>query len=69
MSLSLYDLTVPILVRNLEILKEILQKGEQWAKDNGKSESELLEARIIDDMNVWSSFHFTLSLLTMNISL
>ncbi|KXT17811.1 hypothetical protein AC579_5343 [Pseudocercospora musae] len=51
MSLSLYDLTVPILVRHLETLKHLLQKGEQWAKENGKSENELLEARIIEDMN------------------
>ncbi|EME81040.1 uncharacterized protein MYCFIDRAFT_86443 [Pseudocercospora fijiensis CIRAD86] len=50
MSLTLYDLSVPILVRSLENLKGVLQKGEQWAKDNGKSESELLEARIVDDM-------------------
>lgn len=52
MSLTLYDLTIPIMVRQLETLTDVLKQGEQWAKDNNKPESELLEASIYEDMRV-----------------
>ncbi|KAM3415872.1 hypothetical protein BST61_g9374 [Cercospora zeina] len=49
-SISTYDVSVPILVRNLEILNVILKKGEAWAKENGKDAEAFLQTRLIDDM-------------------
>ncbi|KAF2212301.1 hypothetical protein CERZMDRAFT_59199 [Cercospora zeae-maydis SCOH1-5] len=49
-SISTYDVSVPILVRNLEILSAILKKGEAWAKENGKDADAFLQTRLIDDM-------------------
>jgi hypothetical protein len=43
MSLSLYDITIPVFIRNLKVLDNILAKGE--AKD-----AALAESRLIDDM-------------------
>lgn len=53
-SLTTYDLTVPIFVRNLEQLVACLKKGEEWAKDNNKDPQVLVDASIIDDMKVRS---------------
>ncbi|USW56516.1 hypothetical protein Slin15195_G098350 [Septoria linicola] len=49
-SLTLYDVTIPLLFRSLEQFQTILKKGEQWAKDNNKDPHTLIDARIIDDM-------------------
>lgn len=51
-SISTYDVSVPILVRNLEILTTILKKGEAWAKENGKDAEAFLQTRLVDDMLV-----------------
>lgn len=51
-SLTTYDLTVPIFVRNLEQLVACLKKGEEWAKENNKDPQVLVDASIIDDMKV-----------------
>ncbi|MGY2735124.1 DUF1993 domain-containing protein [Sphingomonas sp. UYP23] len=50
MSTSLYDLTIPIFIRNLESLDAILAKGEAFATEKGIDPSELLEARLYEDM-------------------
>ncbi|MBW6423687.1 DUF1993 domain-containing protein [Rhizobium sp. XQZ8] len=50
MSLSLYDITVPVFLRNFANLTEILKKGEAFADEKGIAHKELLEARLIDDM-------------------
>jgi hypothetical protein len=51
-TLTTYDLTVPILVRALEQLKAVLQKGEQWCKDNNKDANILIEGKLAPDMKV-----------------
>ncbi|KAF2211256.1 hypothetical protein CERZMDRAFT_98568 [Cercospora zeae-maydis SCOH1-5] len=53
-SISTYDLAIPILVRNLELLNTIIDKATKWAKDNGKDPEAFLEAHIIDDMKPFS---------------
>lgn len=53
-SISTYDLAIPILVRNLELLNTIIDKATKWAKDNGKDPEAFLEAHIIDDMKVYT---------------
>lgn len=50
MSLSLYDITVPVFIRAFGNLTEILKKGEAFADEKGIAPRELLETRLIDDM-------------------
>ena len=50
MATSLYDLTVPVFIRNLENLAKILAKGEAFAAEKGIDPVDLLNARLIDDM-------------------
>lgn len=50
MSLSLYDISVPVFLRNFANLTEILQKGEAFADEKGIAHKELLEARLVEDM-------------------
>lgn len=50
MSLSLYDVTVPVFLRAFANLSEILEKGRTFADQNGMPHAELLEARLFPDM-------------------
>ncbi|KGD98239.1 DUF1993 domain-containing protein [Rhizobium sp. YS-1r] len=50
MSLSLYDITVPVFIRAFGNLTEILKKGEAYADEKGLAHKELLNARLIEDM-------------------
>ena len=51
MSLSLYDVTIPVFLRNFANLTEILKKGESFADEKGMAHEELLGARLIEDMH------------------
>ncbi|KAL0262027.1 hypothetical protein SLS55_003462 [Diplodia seriata] len=53
MTLSLYDMTIPVLTRALKNTHALVQKAESWCKENGKPESEMLEARLSPDMNTF----------------
>ncbi len=50
--LTLYEITVPIFIRNLHILSFLLEKGSTHAKaSNGEvTEEKLLESKLIADM-------------------
>lgn len=50
MSLSLYDVTIPVFIRAFGNLSEILKKAEAFANEKGISHKELLETRLIEDM-------------------
>jgi hypothetical protein len=50
MSTSLYDLTVPVLIRALRNLSAILEKGAAHARDQGIDPNDLIEARLAPDM-------------------
>jgi hypothetical protein len=50
MSLTLYDISVPVFLRALSNLDEILKKGEAFADEKGIPHAELLQARLIEDM-------------------
>jgi hypothetical protein len=50
MSLSLYEVTVPVFIRALGNLSEILKKGRAFADEKGLPHAELLEARLFPDM-------------------
>ena len=50
MATELYDLTVPAFLRGFKAMSAFLAKGEHWAIDQGLDPSELLQARLFDDM-------------------
>jgi hypothetical protein len=50
MSLSLYDVSVPVFVRTLGTLAHILEKGRAFADETGLAHEALLQARLRDDM-------------------
>lgn len=50
MSLSMYEISVPVLVRNLNNLSAILKKGADYAATNGIDESVLINARLFPNM-------------------
>jgi hypothetical protein len=47
---SLYDVSVPLFIRALRNLDAIIDKGAAWYVEQGKPESELTGARLIEDM-------------------
>jgi hypothetical protein len=50
MSLSLYDVSIPLFLRAFQNLSEILKKGEAFAEENGLPHDDLLGARLFPDM-------------------
>ena len=48
---SLYDVSIPVFIRMLRNLDAILQKGADWFAEQGRPESELTGARLIEDMH------------------
>ena len=52
---SLYDMSVPVYVRALENLLNVLKAGEKWADENNVEHSKLIEARLAPDMHVCQS--------------
>ena len=50
MSLTMYDASVPVMVRGLENLAAILAKGQAFAAAQGVDEAELVGAKLADDM-------------------
>jgi len=50
MSLTLYDISIPVFLRAFDNLTEILKKGEAFADENGIPHAQLLEARLYEDM-------------------
>lgn len=50
MTISLYDLTVPVFLRNFKAMSAFLAKGETWATEQGVDPADLLGARLFEDM-------------------
>jgi hypothetical protein len=50
MALSLYDASIPLFIRGFGNLSAILEKGRAFADEKGLPHSDLLEARLIEDM-------------------
>lgn len=50
MSLSLYEVSVPVFIRALENLSAQLEKGRAFADERGIAHGELLDARLYEDM-------------------
>ncbi|OTA90961.1 hypothetical protein M434DRAFT_397618, partial [Hypoxylon sp. CO27-5] len=47
---SLYDLTIPVITKALQTEVTILKKAEDYAKENDKPITDLINARLISDM-------------------
>lgn len=54
---SLYDLSVPVYIRSLQNLSDVLKVGEKWASENNVELDKLLEAKLAPDMKVWLFDH------------
>lgn len=50
MALSMYQASIPVYIRALNILSTLLEKGEQYAKENGIDAQLLLDAKLAPDM-------------------
>lgn len=50
MTLSLYDVSVPVFARSLRVMSGFLEKGRAWADSHGLEHDELLFARLYPDM-------------------
>ncbi|MGE6783930.1 DUF1993 domain-containing protein [Ensifer adhaerens] len=50
MALTMYQLSIPALVRGLGVLTNLLDKAEAFAKEKGISADELVNARLAPDM-------------------
>ncbi|KAF2174167.1 hypothetical protein M409DRAFT_49033 [Zasmidium cellare ATCC 36951] len=47
---SLYDLTIPLFIRQLTQLNHILHKGEEWCSTHNLDKKILLEGKLVEDM-------------------
>jgi hypothetical protein len=52
MPLTLYDITISLFIKELNILSKLLQRGADYAKDpsNAVTEEALVDARLVADM-------------------
>jgi hypothetical protein len=50
MTITLYDITVPVFLRGLGRLGAVLEKGRAWGESEGMAEGELLEVRLVAGM-------------------
>jgi len=50
MTLSLYDVTIPVFTRALHTMSGLLDTGRTWADESGLEHDELLQARLYPDM-------------------
>lgn len=48
--MNLYDVSVPVYIKMLENLVNVLEKGKIWTKEQGKMEEEILGAKLAPDM-------------------
>ena len=55
MALSMYDVSVPVFIRALTNLAAILEKGAAHAKAQGMDAAELIQTRLIADMDPLAS--------------
>lgn len=52
MTLSLYEITIPVFIANIKILQNLINKGVTYASssENSSSEQALLDSKLISDM-------------------
>ena len=47
---QVYDITIPLFTKRIQQLRHYISKSEQWCKENSKDPSNLIQARIYEDM-------------------
>lgn len=57
MAPTLYELSVPVYIRSLDNLLNVLKKGEEHAKENGYEVDKLVQASLGHGMNVRYARH------------
>ncbi len=50
MSLSLYEITVPVMIAGLDNMSKFLDRGRKYADEKGIAHASLLNARLAEDM-------------------
>ena len=50
MALSMYDVSIPVFIRTLRNLDQVLAKGEAYVRERGGEPDALLQARLVFDM-------------------
>ena len=50
MSLSLYEITVPVMIAGFHNMSKFLDRGRAYADEKGIAHAKLLNARLVDDM-------------------
>jgi uncharacterized protein len=50
MSISIYNATIPVYIRAFGVLTSILKKSQEYAKEKGIPEQQLLDTRLYEDM-------------------
>jgi hypothetical protein len=55
MSVAMYDLTIPVLIRGLGVLKDYLDKAATFAAEKGIDPAVLIDARLAPDMLPFSA--------------
>jgi len=58
---TVFESTIPMLVNGLASLKHIVEVGEKYATEKSLPESDILDARLVDDM---LPFHFQIHIAT-----
>lgn len=67
MAITLYEITIPVFIKNLKTLQKLLEKGVAFTKEDGAkiSEEALVDSKLIADMGnlIYQSGFFSLSFL------
>lgn len=52
MTVTLYEITIPVFIKHLTTLSKLLEKGVAFTKEDGAkiSEAQLVESKLIEDM-------------------
>ena len=50
MSLSLYEITIPVMIAGFDNMSKFLDRGRAYADEKGIAQAKLLNARLADDM-------------------
>lgn len=52
--MTIYDYTIANYIKNLSNMRTLLEKAEVWAKENNRTEEEMLQARLAPDQFVFT---------------
>jgi len=50
MAITLYEITVPVMIKSMKIIQTLLIKGAEHVKAVGGDEDKLVDIKLVDDM-------------------